>query len=157
MRIKTQRIGDHTLPLPRRATDGSAAMDLRAARVSSDWPEIATRGSATMIAPGGTATFHTGFAVAIPDGYVGLCVTRSGNGAKRGVGLRNQVGVIDSDYRGEIMVTLSNRGSRSFKVDPGDRICQMLIVPVAAAECVEVDKLPDTERGADGHGSTGTR
>ncbi len=94
---------------------------------------------------------------AFPDSYVGLVFGRSGFGVKHGVTLANSVGVIDCDYRGEVGVTLINHGDKPFVVTHGDRIAQLAFMPVAAARFVEAASLSDTERGAGGFGSTGTR
>ncbi len=114
-------------------------------------------GDAITIAPGETAFLHTGIAAAIPAGYVGLVCARSGLSCKRGLAPANKVGVIDSDYRGEIMVALHNHGTAPQTVEPGDRIAQLLLIPVASATFAECDTLDDTVRGAGGFGSTGIK
>lgn len=98
---------------------------------------------------------HAPFAFAHADNFVALIFGRSGNGAKFGVTLANSVGVVDSDYRGEIKVVLINHGSQPFKVSHGDRIAQIAFMPVATAKFVEAASLGDTERGTGGFGSTG--
>ena len=108
------------------------------------------------IAPGATAMVPTGLAVEIPDGYVGLIFARSGLATKLGLAPANKVGVIDSDYRGELMVALLNHSSGTRSVAAGERIAQLCIVPYVAADYCEVDELSDTERGCGGFGSTGT-
>ncbi len=112
-------------------------------------------GEAITVEPGKTAFFHTGIAVAIPSGYVGLVCARSGMACKRGLAPANKVGVIDADYRGEILVALHNHSDIPQTVEPGDRIAQLLIMPVITASFREVDVLDDTDRGAGGFGSTG--
>ena len=108
-----------------------------------------------IVNPGETVFIHTGIAVAIPGGYVGLVYARSGIACKRGLAPANKVGVIDSDYRGEIMVALYNHGNTAQKIEPGERIAQMIISPYITASFRERDELDDTERGNGGFGSTG--
>ena len=110
-----------------------------------------------MIGPGETVMIHTGLSMAIPEGYVGLNFARSGLASKRGLAPANKVGVIDSDYRGELMVALHNHGSIPQTVEPGNRVAQFLIMPVITAQFIEVDSLDETERGAGGFGSTGVK
>ena len=110
---------------------------------------------AITVAPGETVFVRTGLAAAIPTGYVGLIFARSGLACKRGLAPANKVGVIDADYRGEIMVALHNHGDVAQTVDPGDRVAQLVIMPIVTAALVEVDSLDDTARGAGGFGSTG--
>ena len=93
----------------------------------------------------------------LPEGYVGLNFARSGLATKRGLAPANKVGVIDSDYRGEIMVALHNHGCENQTVEPGERISQLLIMPVVQAEFEETDELSDTVRGDGGFGSTGRK
>ncbi len=112
---------------------------------------------AVTIAPGQTVLMHTGIAMELPEGYVGLNFARSGLATKRGLAPANKVGVIDSDYRGEIMVALHNHGSEAQTVEPGERISQLLIMPVVQAEFEETKELSDTVRGAGGFGSTGRK
>ncbi|MBE6779217.1 MAG: dUTP diphosphatase [Ruminococcaceae bacterium] len=109
------------------------------------------------LAAGETALIHTGIAVEIPEGYVGLVCARSGLATKRGLAPANKVGVIDADYRGEIMVALHNHGSLHQTIDDGERIAQLVIVPYLTAEYTEATELSDTVRGEGGFGSTGTR
>ena len=108
-----------------------------------------------VIAPGATVLVHTGVAMAIPDGYVGLVFARSGLATKRGLAPANKVGVIDSDYRGEIMVALHNHSAATQTVAHGERIAQIVFMPYAAADFDVVDELDSTDRGAGGFGSTG--
>ena len=107
--------------------------------------------------PGETKLIHTGIAMEIPVGYAGLIYARSGLATKRGLAPANKVGVVDSDYRGEIMVALHNHGTSAQTVAPGERIAQMVITPYLTAEFVEKEELTDTVRGEGGFGSTGTR
>ena len=109
------------------------------------------------IAPGETKLIHTGLAIAIPEGFVGLNFARSGMATKRGLAPANKVGVIDSDYRGEVMVALYNQGSVPQTVEYGDRIAQMVFVPYYTAEFMLKDELSETLRGTGGFGSTGTK
>ena len=133
------------IPLPYYATPGSAAMDLHAC---VDAPvAIPTRGRAVI---------PTGIAIALPSpDYVALVFARSGLGIKHGIAPANCVGVIDSDYRGEILVGLQNSGDADFTVQPGDRIAQLMVVPVVQAQIETTDELDETQRGAGGFGSTG--
>ena len=111
--------------------------------------------NAVTIEPGKTVLVHTGIAMAIPDGYVGLIYARSGLACKRGLAPANKVGVIDSDYRGEIMVALHNHGEVAQTVESGERIAQIVFTPYVAAEFTVADTLDDTVRGEGGFGSTG--
>ena len=111
--------------------------------------------NAVTIEPGKTVLVHTGIAMAIPDGYVGLIYARSGLACKRGLAPANKVGVIDSDYRGEIMVALHNHGEVAQTVESGERIAQIVFTPYAAADFAVADTLDDTVRGEGGFGSTG--
>lgn len=107
------------------------------------------------IGPGETKMIHTGIAVEIPDGCVGLVYARSGLATKKGVAPANKVGVIDSDYRGEILVGLFNHSKEAFIVEPEERVAQMVITPYIRAEYEEVQSLMETQRGQGGFGSTG--
>src|SRR3954471_3221724 len=108
------------------------------------------------LAPGGRALVPTGLAVAIPDGYAGYVQPRSGLAAKHGISIVNTPGLVDSGHRGELLVKLVNHHrSDAFVVEPGMRIAQLVILPVPPVELLEVDELPDTERGAGGFGSSG--
>ena len=109
------------------------------------------------IAPGETKLIHTGLAMAIPEGIVGLNFARSGMATKRGLAPANKVGVIDSDYRGEVMVALHNHGAEPQTIEHGDRVAQMVFVPYYAAEFEICDELSETLRGEGGFGSTGTK
>ena len=134
------------IPLPYYATPGSAAMDLHACLEE-----------AVTIPARGRTVIPTGIAIALPSpGYVALVFARSGLGIKHGVAPSNCVGVIDSDYRGEVMVGLQNSGETDFTIQPGDRIAQLMVVPVVQAQVRMVDQLDETQRGTGGFGSTGT-
>ena len=132
-------------PFPTRATEGSAGLDLRAC----------LEGPVT-IAPRQLVTIPTGVAMALPgQEYVGLIFARSGLGVKHGVSLSNGVGVIDSDYRGELKVGLTNLSDVPYTIQPGDRIAQLVVTPVALPQVEIVTELDDTGRGTGGFGSTG--
>ncbi len=132
---------------PEYATPGSAAVDLRAALGEDE---------TVIIAPGARALIPTGLAIAPErDGYVAILAGRSGLGIKKGISLSNGIGVIDSDYRGEICVGLINHGDEAFPVRRGDRIAQMFFLPVATAQFLLSDALDETERGEGGFGHTG--
>lgn len=107
------------------------------------------------IVPGQTLLVPTGIALEVPKGCAGLIYARSSMGVKRGLAPANKVGVIDSDYRGEIMVALHNHGASPQEIAPGERIAQLLITPVLTPQYEQVDELSDTARGAGGFGSTG--
>ena len=134
---------------PEYATEGSAAVDLRAA---------IDEGSSVVIAPGARALIPTGIHIA-PEtkNVVGVIAGRSGLGVKKGVSLANGIGVIDSDYRGEIHVCLINHGDEPFTVERGDRIAQLMFMPVSIASFTVCDELDRTERGEGGFGSTGVK
>jgi dUTP pyrophosphatase len=107
------------------------------------------------LAPGERALVPTGLAVAIPDGYAGFVQPRSGLAVQHGISIVNTPGLIDSGYRGELQVALLNTDARErFVVEPGMRIAQLVVVPVSSVEVVEVDELPESERGARGFGSS---
>lgn len=107
------------------------------------------------IAPGETVFLHTGLAMAIPVGYAGLVYARSGMAAKRGLAPANKVGVIDPDYRGELLVSLHNHGSEPQTIQPGERVAQLIITPYVTGEFLRAEALDETDRGAGGYGSTG--
>lgn len=107
--------------------------------------------------PNETKFVHTGIVMEIPRGYVGLIYARSGLACKHGLAPANKVGVIDSDYRGEIMVALHNHSEDAFVIEPGERIAQMVITPFIHADYFEVSELSDTNRGEGGFGSTGKK
>ena len=133
------------IPAPFYASPGAAAMDLHACMDES-----------VTIPAGGRAVIPTGIAIALPSAdYVALVFARSGLGIKHGIAPANCVGVIDSDYRGEIMVGLQNSGDAEYTIQPADRIAQLMITPVIQATVTMVKELDDTQRGAGGFGSTG--
>ena len=107
------------------------------------------------IMPHKTVMIHTGLAAEIPEGYAGLIYARSGIASKRGLAPANKVGVVDADYRGEIMVALHNHSDEAAVIEPGERIAQLVIAPFLKAEFTAVDELSGTVRGAGGFGSTG--
>lgn len=110
-----------------------------------------------VIEPNETVMVHTGIAIELPKGYAGLIYARSGLASKRGLAPANKVGVIDPDYRGEIMVALHNHSSLPQTVEAGERIAQLVVTPFIQADFEVSDTLSDTERGAGGFGSTGTK
>ncbi len=136
-----------TAAVPERASDGAAGYDLRA--------DIAEK---TVLAPGGIFAVPTGVCIELPSkNLVAVVCARSGLAIKKGITLANGVGIIDSDYRGEIKVGLINLGKEPFEIAPGDRIAQLLIMPVETPEFTVVDSISETERGAGGFGSTGRK
>ena len=144
LKILDPRLGNE-FPLPHDATDGSAGMDMRACL---DEP--------LQLAPGDTRLIPTGLAIHVADtGLAAVLLPRSGLGHKHGVVLGNLVGLIDSDYQGQVFVSCWNRGEKTFVVEPGERIAQMLIVPVVRAEFEIVEDFDASERGAGGFGHTG--
>ncbi len=112
---------------------------------------------AVTVEPGQTVMVHTGIAMEIPAGFAGLVYARSGLASKKGLAPANKVGVIDADYRGEIMVALHNHGVSAQTVDPGERIAQLVIAPYIVGAFHQVDELSDTVRGEGGFGSTGRK
>ncbi|MBE6702711.1 MAG: dUTP diphosphatase [Ruminococcaceae bacterium] len=149
MEIKVKLLLSRGMEMPAYATDGSAAVDLRAA-IEAD--------TTLTIAPGERALIPTGLAIS-PESknVVAIIAARSGLAIKKGICLANSIGVIDSDYRGEICVGLLNTSKEPFSVARGDRIAQMMFMPVYAARFLQVDSLDDTERGTGGFGSTGVK
>lgn len=132
-------------PLPSYATAGSAGLDLRACL-----------DEAIDIEPGQTVLVKTGMAIYIHDvNFAGLILPRSGLGHKHGIVLGNLVGLIDSDYQGELMVSVWNRGKTTFRLEPGERLAQYVLVPVVQAEFEQVEEFEETLRGAGGFGHTG--
>ena len=111
---------------------------------------------AITINPGETHMIPTGLAMELPEGYAGLIYARSGLASKKGLAPANKVGVVDSDYRGEVMVALHNHSKVAATIEPNERIAQLVITPYIAASFAVVDELDSTERGAGGFGSTGT-
>jgi len=144
LKILDSRIGNE-FPLPDYATEGSAGMDLRACL-----------DDAVDLAPGETFLVPTGLSIYIADpNYAAMLLPRSGLGHKHGIVLGNLVGLIDSDYQGQLFVSCWNRGSEQFVIKPGERIAQMIIVPVIQAEFEIVEEFDDSARGAGGFGHTG--
>ena len=144
LRILDPRIGKE-FPLPQHATEGSAGMDLRACL---DAP--------LALAPGAAELIPTGISIYVEDpNLAALLLPRSGLGHKHGIVLGNLVGLIDSDYQGPLMVSCWNRGSSTFTVNPGDRIAQMVLVPVVQADFEVVEDFSASLRGAGGFGSSG--
>jgi dUTP pyrophosphatase len=144
LKVLDPRVGD-VIPLPSPATDGSAGMDLRAA----------VEGALTL-APGASALVPTGFAIHIGDpAWCALIVPRSGLGHKHGLVTGNLVGVIDADYQGPLMISCWNRSAIAYTINPGDRIAQLLLVPVGRASLRIVDSFAPSLRGEGGFGSTG--
>ncbi len=116
-----------------------------------------TNGETITFQPNETKIIHTGIAMEIPEGYAGLIYARSGIANKRGLAPSNKVGVVDSDYRGEIMVSLHNHSDKVQEITDFERIAQMVITPFLKVDYTEVDELTDTERGEGGFGSTGKK
>jgi dUTP pyrophosphatase len=144
LKILDRRLGEE-FPLPNYATDGSAGMDMRAC---VDDP--------LEIAPGETQLIPTGLAIHVEDtGLAAVLLPRSGLGHKHGIVLGNLVGLIDSDYQGQVFVSCWNRGTETFTISPGERIAQMVIVPVVRADFELVDEFVSSDRGAGGFGHTG--
>lgn len=146
MELKIKKVNENA-KIPFRATKGSAGMDLCAC---IDAP--------LTLAGGETAVIPTGIAISLPSEEMGAFVfARSGLAIKHGIGLLNSVGVIDSDYRGEIKVGVINQINEPYTIEPGERIAQLVIMPVCPLDPVEVENLDDTARGEGGFGSTGTK
>lgn len=133
---------DEGVPMPKHAKPGDAGMDL-------------TTREELRIYPHETVMAHTGVSIELPRGYYAAIVPRSGIASKRDLAPINSPGTVDSDYRGEILVPLHNFSDVTRHVDAGERICQMIVQRHETCECVEVDELSDTERGATGFGSSG--
>jgi len=144
LKILDSRLGNE-FPLPHYATDGAAGMDMRACI-----------DAALDIAPGETLLIPTGLAIHIQEsGLAAMLLPRSGLGHKHGIVLGNLVGLIDSDYQGQVFVSCWNRGRETFTIQPGERIAQMVIVPVVHAEFEVVEDFAASARGAGGFGHTG--
>ena len=144
LKILDERIGNQ-IPLPAHATEGSAGMDLRACIDES-----------ITLSPGDTELIPTGIAIHIEDpGLAATILPRSGLGHKHGIVLGNLVGLIDSDYQGQLFVSMWNRGHQSFSIEQGDRIAQLVFVPVVQADFEVVEDFDETERGAGGFGHSG--
>jgi dUTP pyrophosphatase len=143
-KILDSRIGNE-IPLPEYATSGSAGLDLRACLTES-----------TNLKPGETLLIPTGIAIHICDHHLAAVILpRSGLGHKHGIVLGNLVGLIDSDYQGQIFVSCWNRGNTTFTITVGERIAQMVFVPVVQATLEQVDEFQESTRGAGGFGHTG--
>ena len=144
LRILDRRLGD-SIELPARATEGSAGLDLRACLQEP-----------LTLEPGQSELVPAGFAIHIADpGYAALILPRSGLGHKHGIVLGNLVGLIDSDYQGEIMISCWNRGRDAFTIEVGERIAQLVVVPVQQVEFKIVEEFPQSARGVGGFGHTG--
>ncbi|MGB7933780.1 MAG: dUTP diphosphatase [Gammaproteobacteria bacterium] len=144
LKILDSRLGNE-FPLPHYATDGAAGMDMRAC---VDAPLV--------IAPGETRLIPTGLAIHIQEpGFAAMLLPRSGLGHKHGIVLGNLVGLIDSDYQGQVFVSCWNRGGETFTMQPGERIAQMVIVPVVHADFEVVEEFAASARGSGGFGHTG--
>ena len=144
LKILDPRIGD-SIPLPEYATEGSAGMDLRAALETT-----------TEIKPGETILVPTGMAIYVEDpNMAAIVLPRSGLGHKHGIVLGNLVGLIDSDYQGQLFISCWNRGDESFTIEVGDRLAQLVIVPVIQADFEVVDDFVSTDRGVGGFGHSG--
>jgi dUTP pyrophosphatase len=144
VKLLDPRIGKE-FPLPSHATAGSAGMDLRACLKEP-----------LILQPGDTALIPSGIAIHIDDpGYAAVLLPRSGLGHKHGIVLGNLVGLIDSDYQGEVLVSCWNRGREAFTVNPGERIAQMVILPVVQAKFEVVSEFEESKRGAGGFGHSG--
>jgi dUTP pyrophosphatase len=142
--IRIKRVDGYEGELPRPASSGSAGLDL-----------TAHLSGPLTIEPGGRLLIPTGIAVAIPAGFEGQVRPRSGLAVRHGVTVLNSPGTIDSDYRGQVQVILINLGKDPFVVNPGDRIAQLIVAPVAAVQWEEADVLPETGRGHGGFGHSG--
>jgi dUTP pyrophosphatase len=144
VRVLDARIGSE-FPLPHYATAGSAGLDLRACL-----------DAALVLEPGATQLIPTGIAIHVDDpGLAAILLPRSGLGHKHGIVLGNLVGLIDSDYQGQVMVSCWNRGNTAFTIEPGERIAQMVLVPVVQVEFEIVEDFTASHRGAGGFGSSG--
>ena len=141
--VKIKKLNPEAV-VPTYGSEFSAGADLYACETGS-----------VTIAPGETKLIHTGLSVEIPCGFAGLIYARSGLATKKGLAPANKVGVIDADYRGEVMVALYNQSAAQQTIEPGERIAQLVITPFLKADFLEADELSDTVRGEGGFGSTG--
>lgn len=142
--LKIKKVRENAA-IPKRATNGSAGLDLSACILEN-----------IDIKPGEILKIPTGIAIQICDNnYAAMIFARSGLGINHGISLANGVGVVDSDYRGEICVGLINLGKKTFTIEPGQRIAQMILMPVSVCNVIEVNDLDETYRGINGFGSTG--
>jgi len=146
LKILDDRVGT-SLPLPEAATAGSAGVDLRACL-----------DEAIELEPGATVLIGTGIAIHLEDpGLAAMILPRSGLGHKHGIVLGNLVGLIDSDYQGELKVSCWNRSGQSFRIEPGDRIAQLVVVPIVPVSFEVVEEFAESGRGSGGFGHTGRR
>lgn len=145
MELKIKKVKENA-KIPTRGTDGAAGFDLYAC---IDEPLTLNQGD--------TAFIPTGIAIAVPNGYAAFIHSRSGLSVKHGICLLNSVGVVDSDYRGEVCVGVIKATKESYTIEPNERIAQMVIKPVEIPTLVETDELDETDRGIGGFGSTGTK
>ncbi|MBE6786834.1 MAG: dUTP diphosphatase [Ruminococcaceae bacterium] len=146
MKLNIKKLNPNAV-IPSYGTEFAAGADLYAC----------TNGETVTFQPGETKLIKTGLAMEIPEGYAGLIYARSGIANKRGLAPSNKVGVVDSDYRGEIMVSLHNHSTKTQEIADGERIAQMVIAPFLKVEYTEVEELTDTVRGEGGFGSTGKK
>jgi dUTP pyrophosphatase len=147
LKLLDARLGTPEFPLPDYATSASAGMDLRA-----------MLDAALDLAPGATALVPTGLAIHIGDpGYCAVILPRSGLGHRHGLVLGNLTGLIDADYQGPLMISLWNRNATAYTIAPGDRVAQLVFLPVARARFARVDEFVDSARGSGGFGHTGVR
>ena len=144
-----------TAPVPVKLLDPRAKLPAYGSAAAAGADLYALTDGPVSIAPGETVKLRTGLAVAIPQGYVGLVCARSGMACKRGLAPANKVGVIDADYRGEVIIFLHNHGDAPQVVEDGDRVAQLLLVPYLTAQFAPAEELDGTARGAGGFGSTG--
>lgn len=144
-KIAVKKLNENAV-LPTYGSDFAAGADL-----------YALCDSEITFAPGETKLIPTGLAMEIPEGYAGLIYARSGLASKRGLAPANKVGVVDADYRGEVMVALHNHSTVEQKIAPKERIAQLVVAPFLKAEFIESDELSDTVRGVGGFGSTGRK
>ncbi|MDO5292253.1 MAG: dUTP diphosphatase [bacterium] len=145
MRVNIKKLNENAI-VPTYGTEFSAGADL-----------YACMEEAVTINPGETTLIHTGIAMEVPVGYAGLVYARSGLACKKGLAPANKVGVVDADYRGEIMVALHNHSNEAVTVESGERVAQMVIAPFLAVDYNVVDELTETVRGEGGFGSTGRK
>lgn len=161
MQLKVKRCGGHSLPLPKYETAGASGFDLRAVVVYAEWSEahagevgINNGDHYIVVPPGERVSLRCGYAFEVPEGYELQVRPRSGLSSK---GIVGTFGTVDSDYRGEVRVILTNNSGEPFTVRHGDRVAQGVIAPVWRAAMEEVEELTATERGGNGFGSTGQK
>ena len=149
MDLKVQCLPDglgRLAPLPAYQTAGAAALDLCAFLTEP-----------VTLAPGERKAIPTGLAIELPPGHAGLVLARSGLATRSGIALANGVGLIDEDYRGELLCSLINQSQTPFRIEDGDRVAQLLVVPIARVDVLPCEALSNTGRGEGGFGSTGVR